>query len=117
MIVTGARYLAGLLERYWENVHPQLEEYGFQGRKGPCESLARRGEFLIPMERTVLLEHPRLGRFTGADFERFRSGAEGEDGYGLFRAALEDTSEEDLTAIAGKLEAIEEAMRRIDAAS
>jgi type VI secretion system ImpA family protein len=114
VIVTGAQYLAGLFEQYWDNVHPQIEEYGFQGRKGPCESLTRRPEFLAPLDRTALLAHPRLGSFSGADFERFRANAEGEDGYGLFRAALEDTAEEELTAIVGKLEAIEAAFREAD---
>jgi type VI secretion system protein ImpA len=115
LVETGAEYLAGLLERYWDTVHPQLEEYGFQGRKGPCESLARRGEFLGPLERTPLLEHPRLGRFSGGDFERFRAGAETADGYGLFRAALADTPEETLTEIVARLDAITAAIKRADA--
>lgn len=115
LVETGALYLAGLLEQYWDKVHPQLEEYGFQGRKGPCESLTRRGEFLAPFERTPLLEHSRLGRFSGADFERFRAGAEAADGYGLFRAALADTPEETLTEIIGRLEAILAAFKRADA--
>jgi type VI secretion system protein ImpA len=114
LVETGANYLAGLLEQYWEKVHPQLEEYGFQGRKGPCESLTRRGEFLAPLERTPLLEHPRLGRFSGADFERFRAGAEAADGYGLFRAALAETPEETLTAVVGQLDAISAAIKRAD---
>ena len=114
LVETGAKYLAGLLEQYWEKAHPQLEEYGFQGRKGPCESLSRRGEFLGPLERTPLLEHPRLGRFSGADFERFRAGAEAE-GYGLFRAALADTPDETLVEIMGRLDAIVESIRRADA--
>jgi type VI secretion system ImpA family protein len=115
MVETGALYLAGLLERYWEAVHPQLEEYGFQGRKGPCESLGRRGEFLGPLERTPLLEHPRHGRFSGADFVRFRAGAEAAEGYGIFRAALADTPEERLTEIVGRLDAIAGAIKRADA--
>jgi len=115
LVETGAQYLAGLLERYWDTVHPQLEEYGFQGRKGPCESLARRGEFLGPLERTPLLVHPRLGRFSGADFERFRAGAETADGYGLFRAALADTPEENLTEIVARLDGIAAAIKRADA--
>jgi type VI secretion system protein ImpA len=114
LVETGAKYLAGLLDTYWESVHPQLEEYGFQGRKGPCESLARRTEFLGPLERTPLLEHPRLGRFSGGDFERFRATAEGAEGYGLFRAALADTPDETLMAIVGRLEAITDAIRRAD---
>ena len=115
LVQTGAEYLAGLLETFWEKVHPQLEEYGFQGRKGPCESLTRRGEFLAPLERTPLLEHPRLGRFSGVDFERFRAGAEAADGYGLFRAALAETPEETLTEVIGRLDAITGAIKRADA--
>jgi type VI secretion system ImpA family protein len=115
LIETGALYLAGLLERYWEGVHPQLEEYGFQGRKGPCESLTRRGEFLGPLERTPLLEHPRLGRFSGGDFERFRAGAEAAEGYGMFRAALAETPEETLVEIMARMDAITEAIKRADA--
>jgi type VI secretion system ImpA family protein len=114
LVETGALYLAGLLEQFWDKVHPQLEEYGFQGRKGPCESLARRGEFLGPLERTPLLDHPRLGRFSGADFERFRAGAEAADGYGMFRAALAETPEETLTAIVARLDAILAAIKRAD---
>jgi type VI secretion system protein ImpA len=115
LVETGVHYLAGLLERYWEAVHPQLEEYGFQGRKGPCESLGRRAEFLGPLERTPLLEHPRLGRFSGADFVRFRAGAEAADGYGMFRAALAETPDEALTEIVGRLDAIAGAIKRADA--
>lgn len=115
LIETGALYLAGLLERYWENVHPQLEEYGFQGRKGPCESLARRSEFLAPLERTPLLAHPRFGHFSGGDFERFRAGAEAAEGYGMFRSALADTPEETLMGIVASLDAVTAAIRRADA--
>jgi type VI secretion system ImpA family protein len=115
LIERGAEYLAGLLERYWEGVHPQLEEYGFQGRKGPCESLTQRGEFLGPLERAPLLQHPRLGRFSGADFERFRAGAETAEGYGLFRAALAETPEENLVEIVGRLDAITSGFKRADA--
>jgi type VI secretion system protein ImpA len=115
LVETGAEYLAGLLERYWEKAHPQLEEYGFQGRKGPCESLARRAEFLGPLERTPLLEHPRLGRFSGGDFERFRANAEAAEGYGMFRAALADTPEESLLEIVARLDAITDAIKRADA--
>lgn len=115
VVETGALYLSGLLETFWEVVHPQLDEYGFQGRKGPCESLTRIGEFLGPLERTALLEHPRLGRWSGADFVRFSANAEAEDGYGQFRAALQDTAEEDLQAIAARIEAISEAFHKADA--
>lgn len=115
LLETGAGFLAGLLDRYWDTVHPQLEEYGFQGRKGPCDSLTRIGEFLGPLRRVPLLQHPRFGSFSGADFERFHTGAEAEDGYALFRTALQDTPDEDLHAVAARLDAIAAALRNVDA--
>jgi type VI secretion system protein ImpA len=114
LVATGAEYLAGLLERYWDNVHPQLEDYGFQGRNGPCQSLTRVGEFLGPLERAVVLEHPRLGRFTAADFERYRASGQAEEGYGVFQAALKDTPEETLATAAAAADRIAEALRRAD---
>ena len=114
MVTNGSQYLAGLLERYWDDVHPKLDEYGFQGRKGPCDSLTRIAEFLGPLQRVALLEHPRLGRFSGADFERFRANGESEDGYGMFRAALEDVGDEPLQAAGEKLDAITAALKQAD---
>lgn len=114
-VEAGAQCLAGLFERYWEQVHPQLEEYGLQGRKAPCESLTRLAEFLNPLRRMVLVSHPRLGEYSGADFERFREGAEGEDGYGMFRAALQDLGPEPLELALARIAGIEEGIRRADA--
>lgn len=111
----GAQLLAGLVERYWDNVHPQLDEYGFQGRKGPCESLARVAEFLGPLQRVVLLRHPRLGEYNGRDFQRFSEGGANEDGYGMFRAALEDVGSEGLRDIVDQLDGIRDGIRRTDA--
>jgi type VI secretion system ImpA family protein len=112
---TGVGYLAGLLETYWPGVHPKLEEYGFQGRKGPCDSLAGPVEFVTPLWRLVLVEHPRLGRFTARDIARFQQGGEGEEGYGLFRAALDDSADGALLDVAGKLSALASDLRRVDA--
>ena len=114
-VETGAQYLGGLFERYWESVHPELDEYGFQGRKGPCEGLTRIGEFIGPLRRMPLLRHPRLGEYSGADFERFRDNAEAEEDYGLFRAALEDVGEEPLTEILSRIGTIIDGIRRADA--
>jgi type VI secretion system protein ImpA len=115
VVETGAQLLAGLVETYWDNVHPQLEDYGYQGRKGPCESLTRIGEFLGPLRRTKLLSHPRLGEYSGADFERFAANGSGEDGYGMFRAALEDAGSEGLRTILDRIDHIRDAIRRTDA--
>jgi type VI secretion system protein ImpA len=110
----GAKYLAGLLETYWPSVHPQLEEYGFQGRKGPCDSLAAAPQFISPLRRITLLSHPRLGSYSGDDFERFRLEGESAEGYGMFRAALDDVTLEGLDEIIQRLNAIEDGLRRVD---
>lgn len=110
----GAQLLAGLCENLWESVHPELSDYGFQGRKGPCESLTRFAEFLRPLRNVVLLEHPRLGTYTGADFERFRTNGDAEDGYGMFRALLAETPEEELQAVVDRLGGIADSIRRAD---
>jgi type VI secretion system ImpA family protein len=114
-VEAGAQFLAGLFERYWERVHPQLEEYGLQGRKAPCESLTRLGEFLNPVRRMELVSHSRLGSYSGADFERFRENAEAEDGYGMFRAALQDLGTEPLEVALARIDGIVDGIRRADA--
>jgi type VI secretion system protein ImpA len=111
----GAALLAELLEKQWDHVHPQIEEYGFQGRKGASESLARYSEFLSPFRKVMLIEHPRLGSYSGADFKRFHEGGDSEDGYGMFRALLEETPDEDLQALVDRIQSITAAIRRADA--
>jgi type VI secretion system ImpA family protein len=114
-VENGAMLLAGLLENLWDAVHPHLEEYGYQGRKGPTESLTRIGEFIGPFRKVILIEHNRLGKYSGADFERFRDNGDSEDGYGMFRALLEETADEDLHAVVERLVGIDAAIRRADA--
>ena len=110
----GATLLARLFETQWDTVHPQLEDYGYQGRKGPCESLTRIGEFLNPLRNVILLQHQRLGTYSGADFERFRVRGDSEDGYGMFRALLQETSDDVLSEIVARLNGIADAVRRAD---
>jgi type VI secretion system protein ImpA len=114
VVEVGAQTLAGLFERYWDGVHPTLDELGVPGRKAPCDALARRTEFLGPLERAILISHPRLGSYSGADVERFRSGGDGEDGYGMFRAALDDLGAEALQQALERLKSIEDGFRRAD---
>ena len=113
-VVDGALLLAGLVEERWGDVHPQLEEYGFIGRKTPCESLTRIGDFLGPIVRVPLIEHPRLGRFAGEDLIRFREKGASAEGYGMFRKILEDMRAEDLEAILDRFDALATAIRRVD---
>lgn len=110
----GAALLAGLFEQLWDSAHPTLEGYGVEGRKGACESLVRIGEFLAPLRRVPLLRHPRLGSFSGADFERFAQAGAEEEGYGQFRAALADTPIDQLAATLARLQGIRVAIERAD---
>jgi len=114
-VADAALLLAEWFERFWDTVHPTLEEYGVEGRKGACESLVRIGEFLGPLRRTPLVEHPRLGRFTGADFERFAAEGAEAAGYGQFRAAVADLPQERLDQVLATLKAIADALARADA--
>ncbi|WP_315759961.1 ImpA family type VI secretion system protein [Sphingomonas sp. Y38-1Y] len=110
----GTRVMAGLFEGYWDDVHPQLDEYGFPGRKAPCESLTRIGEFLGPLRRTVLIEHPRLGRYTGEDIERFAVEGDAAEGYGMFRRAVEELDTAVIAEAVDALDQIRESIRAAD---
>lgn len=114
LVADGAEFLAALIEERWADVHPQLEELGFIGRKTPCESLASLPDFLIPLQKTPFLIHPRLGRYSGADFVRFRDEGSAAENYGMFRALLEETPVPDVEAIHARLVALRAAFKRID---
>ncbi|MDJ0276626.1 type VI secretion system ImpA family N-terminal domain-containing protein [Sphingomonas sp. 2R-10] len=106
--------LAGYLERFWDSSHPSLEEYGIEGRRGACESLVRIGEFLAPLRRVPLIDHPRLGSFSGGDFERFAAEGASAEGYGQFRAALADTPVDVIARERDQLQQIRAAILRSD---
>lgn len=117
LVVGGTELLAGLLERFWDDVHPTLDEADFIGRKTPCESLTKIREFLAPLRRTTLFAH-RLGNFTGEDLERIAAEGEAAPNYGQFRAAIgsvppEELKEQFATALA-KLDGIKVAIERAD---
>jgi type VI secretion system protein ImpA len=114
LVVEGAQLLAGLVEERWGDVHPQLDEYGFIGRKTPCESLTRTAEFTGPLSRVPLIEHPRLGRFTGEDLIRFRDQGASAPNYGMFRKVIDDMPAEDLQAVLGTFDSLITAVRRLD---
>lgn len=110
----GVSWLSGLLSTYWNTVHPQLDEYGFQGRKAPLESLKSNADFLLPLKSMILIRHPRLGEYSSSDLERFALEGEGADGYGMFRAALNEVAPEDLVQVRGQIDAIIEGLRTAD---
>ena len=115
MVELGTQVLASLVELYWDRVHPQLEEVGYLGRRGACDSLARHGEFVLPLRRVTLIAHPRLGNYSALDLERFALNGEQEDGYGMFRAAIEQIDVAEIDATIDRLDHIRDALRRTDA--
>lgn len=115
LVVESAGFLASLIETRWADVHPQLEDLGFIGRKTPCESLTRIGDFLGPLERMPLVVHPRLGSFSGADFDRFREKGPKAEGFGEFRQTLDALGEQGLDQASAGLDALSDAIRSVDA--
>lgn len=114
----GGQLLAGLVERYWDTVHPKLEDYGFEARANTCSSLTKIRDFLGPLRRTTLFE-TRLGRFSAEDLERFTLEGDSADGYGMFRASLEQLRQQgqlESTAqgIIDRLDSVRDAIRRAD---
>ncbi|MEP7222371.1 MAG: type VI secretion system ImpA family N-terminal domain-containing protein [Novosphingobium sp.] len=116
LLVDGARLLAALMEERWADVHPQLEELGFIGRKTPCESLTRIAEFLGPLERCPLLKHSRLGQFSGADLIRLADQGSQAADYGSFRAVVDATPADELEALLAQMDDLRDAIRRTDTA-
>lgn len=115
LMVDAAEYFARLLEERWTDVHPQLEELGFIGRKTPCESLTRHADFLRPLSKVVLLEHPRLGRYSGEDFARFDENGSRADGFGMFKALLEEVGDDALRSIVERIDHLADCIKRADA--
>ena len=113
-VLLGSQVLNGLIEQYWEKVHPDLEEWGVNARITPIASLGMLREFVNPLKKLTLLSHPRLGKYSGADFVRLERGGDSEDDFGQFKAALNDADREELDAALAAFEAIEDALRQVD---
>ncbi len=111
----GVAFVAGLLDRYWDAMHPRLDEYGVEARKSALDALASVSAFAGPLRRIVYADHARLGRITGEDVARFHRGGESEEGYGMFRAMLAEAEiRAALTQGAAAIERIEGALHGID---
>lgn len=68
-LARGYRLVAGLCDRYWDNVHPQIEDDDLEQRIGNLGWLiAHSGQWL----RDLPLTHAPQGRFSLADFESAR---------------------------------------------
>jgi type VI secretion system protein ImpA len=114
-VVDGAQLLAKLVEQRWQDLHPQLADYGFIGRKTPCESLVSRGDFLKQFSAIPVVVHKRHGKFTGDDVVRLHKGGASAAGLGDFTQAIEGMSVEEAEALLGRLDQFVDAIRRADA--
>lgn len=114
LLVDAAQFLAALIETRWADVHPQLEDLGFLGRKTPCEALTRIGDFLGPLESVPLVVHSRLGGFSGGDFNKFNEHGAKAAGYVDFRQAMTVMGEEPLRQAVAQLETLTAAIRSVD---
>jgi type VI secretion system protein ImpA len=114
-VALGCAFLAGMFETWWDQIHPSLQEYGFQGRKGACESLVSIGDFLGPLRRVVLVAHPRLGQFTAEQIEAFATQGDSAENAGMFRAAVAEIDAAEIEASVSALEEIRNAVSRVDA--
>ncbi len=114
VVSDGANMLVGLLDQYWETVHPSLEEYEFRGRKSPCEVLTKFGLFLSPFQNMILVSHNRWGEFSGAEIYALAKEAEAREGFGMFCSAMAETPVEDIREISSHLQNIRDAVARVD---
>ena len=93
-INAGLATLAGLLERFWEDVHPRLDpDFGASARSAHCGSLTDRREFLNPLGRVVVLRHERLGDFCLDDLVAIREAGQAHERYAPLHAALQTNAE------------------------
>jgi type VI secretion system protein ImpA len=113
-VALGCAFLAGMFETWWDQIHPSLQEYGFQGRKGACESLASIGDFLGPLRRVVLVSHARLGQFTAEQVEAFATHGDSAENVGMFRAAVAEIDKAEIEASLSAIEEIRGAITRVD---
>lgn len=88
-IHAGLATLAGLLERFWDDVHPRIDpDFGTSARSAHCGSLSDRREFLNPLGRVAVIRHDRLGDFCLDDLVAIREAGQAHERSGQLDAVL-----------------------------
>lgn len=116
--VAGLGYLGGLLDRYWNAVHPTLDpndNYDPTERVSILSELVSPDSFLRLVRETPLVDSPRAGRFSPRDILIAQGQMPAPDGKApptmtLIQAAMSDVGVE---AVKAKDAAIEAAIQRI----
>lgn len=111
----GLKMMAGFLETYWDDVHPQVSTLGYIGRKGVCEQIAGRGAFAIPFLNLTVLREGRAA-FKAEQVMNAESGGPSADEYAPIKRMLEEWDEEKKQETADRLQSVIDTIKRIEAA-
>lgn len=115
LIERGLMMMAGLLEDYWDAVHPTIEDLEYQGRLGICEQIAGRGAFGFPLMRMQVLDTGRAS-FTGEDLMAFAEDMDAASSASPIAAAVRSMEESDRIDFSETLGSIKSAILRVSAA-
>lgn len=111
----GLLMMAGLLETYWENAHPQIEGSGYLIRKGVCEQIAGRGAFAIPLLNLTVLGEGRMA-FKAEQIMDAEAEGPSHDAYAPMKQILESWDDEKKTAVSERFQSLIDAIGRVEAA-
>lgn len=109
----GLLMMAGLLETYWDSVHPQLDTLGYIGRKGICEQIAGRSAFAMPFLNVTILGEGRASFKAEQIMAAEAQGATNDD-YGAIKRLVENWDDERKQAVADRLQFLSDTIKRID---
>lgn len=112
MVERGLLMMAGLLEQYWDEVHPTLDDLEYQGRLGICEQIAGRGAFAFPLLRMQVLDTGRAS-FTGDDLTAYAEAAGAINESDPIASAVAAMDEADREDFSNTLASIKSAILRI----
>lgn len=115
-LADGFRLMAGLLERFWDDVHPQIEDGDLEQRVGNIAWLLTNAEQWV---RRLPLVQSSQGRYGLLDFEVARSRRTDSDpGNGLsmerFEAARRDTPHSFYVRLAATVPDCQEALKALE---
>jgi len=115
-LADGFRLMAGLLERFWDDVHPQIEDGDLEQRVGNIAWLLTSAEQWV---RRLPLVQSSQGRYGLLDFEAARNRrTENDPGNGLsmerFEAARRDTPHSFYVRLAATVPDCQEALKALE---
>ena len=111
----GLEMMAGLLETFWEDAHPQIEPAGYIMRKGICEQIAGRGAFAIPLLNLTVLGEGRMV-FKAEQIMAAEAEGPSHDDYAPIKQVLDEWDDEQKTAVVERFQALIDAIGRVDTA-